>query len=734
MRTHIQALCAAAALVLCLLWGVSVQAQVQVQRFALIIGANDGGQERVRLKFAATDAQSFTRVLDELGGVPQDNRLVVLDPDMNGLQKAFQQMAAMLAQASDQPTRVELLMYYSGHSDEGGLLLGEERLDYKTLRQMLEALPADVRIAILDSCASGAMTRIKGGQRQPPFMIDAASEVKGHAYLTSSSADEVAQESDALGGSFFTHYLVSGLRGAADLNSDGRVTLNEAYQFAFNETLARTENTRSGAQHPAYDIQLSGTGDLVLTDLRGTSARLVIDGGVSGRMFIRDQQGVLVVELFKQPGRVVELGLEPGEYGVTVKEEDRLRQATVILTDNHMATLTTGELESVTMEANVARGAGPGVEAPLEDLSGYRHVPLKLSLLPSLEYPFQGHGQKEIVHASLNLGMAMFDRLEGVQIGAGVNWIREDTRGPQIVGGLNIVENNMRGAQIAGGANLVLNDARGPQIAGGFNYVEGTSKGVQVGGGANLVMGDVRGVQIAGGFNYSNDMKGSQISTVNIARDMAGLQIGLVNVGRRVKGTQIGLVNVAQSVDGASIGLLNIVEEGQLHLDIWGSDILPLQAGVRFGGKHFYTILTGGIRAPETNNANDTDTDTAKDEELIWFFGGGLGGNFPLRGKWGMDIDAIAGQLRLGSKNDHTNTFYRMRVGVNWRLYDHLAFFGGLSANFLVADQLDRARFPFGPQLGGSDEDGVIFFGGSGPERSGTTLSIWPGAFIGIRI
>jgi uncharacterized caspase-like protein len=61
--------------------------------------------------------------------------------------------------------------------------------------------------------------------------------MRGYAFLTSSSPDEVAQESDHIGASFFTHYLVSGLRGAADVTGEGKVTLNEAYQFAFNETL-----------------------------------------------------------------------------------------------------------------------------------------------------------------------------------------------------------------------------------------------------------------------------------------------------------------------------------------------------------------------------------------------------------------------------------------------------------------------------------------------------------------
>src|SRR5207253_2498641 len=114
-------------------------------------------------------------------------------------------------------------------------------LDYGALRKAIEAVPADVRVAVLDSCASGAFARSKGGQFLPAFLSDASSQVRGQAILTSSSETEVAQESDRIGSSFFTHHLLAGLRGAADTSHDGRVTLNEAYQYAYDETLSRTE-------------------------------------------------------------------------------------------------------------------------------------------------------------------------------------------------------------------------------------------------------------------------------------------------------------------------------------------------------------------------------------------------------------------------------------------------------------------------------------------------------------
>jgi len=176
---------------------------------------------------------------------------------------------------------------------------------------MLDKVDADVRIAVLDACASGAITRIKGGQRRAAFLLDTQTDTRGYAFLTSSSAQESAQESDRIGASYFTYYLVTVMRVAADVTADGRVTLSEAYQFAFDETLARTVDLSGGAQHPAYDMNLSGTGDVVLTDVRRVSAGISLHDDVEGRLFVRAADRRLVAELYKPSGRAIELAWCP---------------------------------------------------------------------------------------------------------------------------------------------------------------------------------------------------------------------------------------------------------------------------------------------------------------------------------------------------------------------------------------------------------------------------------------
>lgn len=344
--------------------GANSAPQAQVRRLALVIGANNGGSQRVELRHAVSDAKTFGSVLSQLGGVASSDLMVVEEPSVAGLDKALAGFAAKVGRANGSAERVEVVLYYSGHSDRKGLLLAGKRYSYAKLRGRLDKLGADVRLVILDSCGSGEMTRQKGGTRRPPFLSDASSQVRGYAILTSSSADEAAQESDAIDASFFTHFLVSGLRGAADVNEDARVTLNEAYQFAFHETLARTERTRGGAQHAAYDMELSGRGDLVLTDVRQTSTTLVLDKGLSGRIYVRGDKGRLAVELQKRAGGARTLGLPAGRYEVVRRADDgSFARAVVELKAGEKTSLGSQNFEAISAEAARARGVTGGQES-----------------------------------------------------------------------------------------------------------------------------------------------------------------------------------------------------------------------------------------------------------------------------------------------------------------------------------------------------------------------------------
>ncbi len=326
------------------------------KRYAVVMGANHGGKERVKLRYAVSDANSILKVMEELGGVSAEDSLLLEEPDVKTFYTEMGRLQERLEKERSKYNRIEVIFYYSGHSDDENVLLGKERISYEDFRETVHSMPADVHIAILDSCASGAFTRIKGGKKKLPFLMDEAYDMRGYAFLASSSATEASQESDLLKGSFFTHYLISGMRGAADTSQDGLVTLSEAYQFAFNETLAETAKTMSGPQHPNTYIQMSGTGDVVMTDIRKSSAILILNENISGRIFIHDQKNLLVVELTKPSGRKVELGLDEGAYRVINIVEGEVLESQIRLEEGVDFELSIAEFAKTDKKYTTPRG------------------------------------------------------------------------------------------------------------------------------------------------------------------------------------------------------------------------------------------------------------------------------------------------------------------------------------------------------------------------------------------
>jgi hypothetical protein len=338
-----------------------------LRRFALVIGSNNGGSVREKLRYAARDARTIADVLRQLGGVEQVDLTLLSEPDKGELDRAFDTVSERVRADRKRGQRVELVVYYSGHADESGILLGGVHYDYAKLRQRIRDVPADVHIAILDSCASGSFTRMKGGARMPPFLQDKSNQVQGFAFLSSSSADENAQESDRIGASFFTYFFVAGLRGAADRNHDGKITLTEAYQFAYEQTLGRTQNTAHGPQHPAYDMHLSGTGDVVITDLRSTESALVLPSALRGRITIVDKSGRVAVELTKEAGDPLSLALPNETYSVHVENSNGEFVATVTLDHGGEFAFEEGALHRVSPESTTSRGGAHGRSRDDED-------------------------------------------------------------------------------------------------------------------------------------------------------------------------------------------------------------------------------------------------------------------------------------------------------------------------------------------------------------------------------
>lgn len=485
------------------------------KRLALVVGVNDGGAERTTLRYATSDAAAVASVLETLGGVEVEDRWLLLNADRSSLATAMRDVTAAVQAHRDAGERVELVVYYSGHSDEDGLLLGEERFTYRALRGWLDALPADVRIAILDSCASGALTRLKGGTRRPGPLRLEDTEIRGYAYLTSASATEAAQESDRLQGSFFTHYLVSGLLGAADFSKDGRVSLNEAYQFAYAETLARTRNTQSGPQHASYDIRLAGAGDVTLTDLRVRDSGFSLDEDIAGRVFFNAPGERLVAELRKFQGDRVELALPAGDYEIFVANGSQRWSGWVRAEAARRRTVALSDLAPLDFEQTLSRGPDArlrGYRAQLFDETPTRSARTELVLFQTV------HGI--LIGSELCLAFDCDDVTEwsamvGLGGGLGLLGSLASSRGGVTPGRALTLNSGFlwglwHGAAIGGALDAGLLDPAADRFASGqFS--------------AGLIAGQVGGMGLAYTLGEVFEPTAADVSTVNTAGLWAGL-------------------------------------------------------------------------------------------------------------------------------------------------------------------------------------------------------------------
>jgi hypothetical protein len=329
----------------------------EARRWAIAVGANAGDPSEVTLRYAGQDARRVARVLRDVGGFAPEDVLVLTGVDAEELRRALISVNARIRSSAGGSL---LFVYYSGHADAEALHLGGTRLPLSELRDLVTGSPARAGVLVIDACRSGALTRVKGGHQGPSFDIRAEhrlQEARGTAFLTSSAAGEDAQESDRLGGSFFTHYFVSALLGAADANGDGAVTLGEAFAYASERTVAATATTVSGPQHPTYGFHLSGRDDLVLSrpatgrrrglvELAEPGTYLFQRGGLDGR--------VVAEVASPSPGRRV--ALVPDRYAVTFRGKDHLRQGKIAVGAGGTTVLRASALRRVDYARVVRKG------------------------------------------------------------------------------------------------------------------------------------------------------------------------------------------------------------------------------------------------------------------------------------------------------------------------------------------------------------------------------------------
>jgi hypothetical protein len=337
-------------------------ASAAVTRVALVIGNDRGLADQAQLAYAERDAERVYQVLRDLGGFAPANMVLLQGSQAPTVEATLVTLNERIRGILEVPAaQVLLFVYYSGHSDGEALDLDGTRLDVARVAQLVRGSAATFRVLVVDACRSGALTRRKGGRIAEPFPIETEPSLPGQgmAFLTASAAHEDAQESEAIGGSFFTHAFVSGLIGAADANGDGAVALEEAYDYSYDATLRATSRSLAGVQHPTFRYDLRGQGRLVLTrpsELGRGRGQVEFPPGHSYLVTRDDARGVVVGEIGAQD-RARIINLREGRYYVVGRNTDYLVEGAVDVHESRRVRVDEADLQRVEY-AQLARKGG----------------------------------------------------------------------------------------------------------------------------------------------------------------------------------------------------------------------------------------------------------------------------------------------------------------------------------------------------------------------------------------
>ncbi len=254
-------------------------------RWAVIIGIGDYESPGVaRLKYTVNDAEALYEVLTGPGGFKKENVLRLTDksekkPTLRNIKWALGTFLARSAKKDD-----TVFMFFAGHGAPEVDPRGVERdglakylvpadadpddlyataLPMDELHSIFGRIEAERVVAFLDACYSGAAggrtfaaKGTRAGNLDDQF-LERLTRAKGRAIITASRTTEVSIELDELRHGVFTYYLVEGLKGAADLNRDGIVTLQELYEYV-EQRVAQKSRAAGGNQHPIMKGELEG--------------------------------------------------------------------------------------------------------------------------------------------------------------------------------------------------------------------------------------------------------------------------------------------------------------------------------------------------------------------------------------------------------------------------------------------------------------------------------------------
>lgn len=242
----------------------------------LSIGVSRYKEPDIGLQFADADARSIASALQEQaqGPIYGETRSLVLTNEEVTRESIFSAIERFLGQAG--PDDVAAI-FVAGHgvqdratgsyyflpypaTAENLLTEGLRMSDFDEMVRVLRRNVGRV-VVMLDTCHAGSLRLASRAVVSADDLAAQVSVAEGLFLLAATKPGEESKEKPELGHGAFTYALLEGLRGAADADGDGLLSVSDLFSYVARQVPRLTE----GRQHPYHKIE--GT-DLMFAAVR----------------------------------------------------------------------------------------------------------------------------------------------------------------------------------------------------------------------------------------------------------------------------------------------------------------------------------------------------------------------------------------------------------------------------------------------------------------------------------
>ena len=158
-----------------------------------------------------------------------------------------------------------VMLYFSGHGLKGSFLPinydgFNNKLPHDEINKIMAESNAKFKLCIADACHSGSLFAARSASELATletYYETLGQAEAGTALLMSSKSDETSLESSGLRQGVFSHYLIRGLKGEADSNTNSIVSIQELFNFINKGVREYTGNRQTPIIKGDYDPSMT---------------------------------------------------------------------------------------------------------------------------------------------------------------------------------------------------------------------------------------------------------------------------------------------------------------------------------------------------------------------------------------------------------------------------------------------------------------------------------------------